>query len=166
MKNCMKIIMAVAFIVFCQYSYATGDKYEESPAVKVLETSKKTKRLEGSTLKMARPILKKTPISVIMDNIEMMMICPLEKNGADLTAKAEKMLRNYTMVREINDELSHIYIYIDRPSNDRFSELILYTESPEAKIMLFEGDFTIEGLIQVGELSVQDRKERIRARHQ
>ena len=105
--------MAVVFIAFCQYSYAAGDKYKESPAVKVLETSKKVKILEGSALKIARPILKKTPISVIMDNIEMMMICPLEKNGAELTAKAEKMLGSYTMVREINDELSHIYIYID-----------------------------------------------------
>lgn len=162
----MKIIMAVTFIIFCQYSYAAGNKYKESPAVKVLEEGKKTRRLEGSTLKMARPILKKTPISVIMDDIEMMMLCPLEKNSADLTAKAEKMLGNYTMVREINDELSHIYIYIDTPTSNRFSELILYTESPEANIMLFEGDFTIEGLMQVGELSVQDRKERIRARHQ
>lgn len=158
--------MAVVFIAFCQYSYAAGDKYKESPAVKVLETSKKVKILEGSALKIARPILKKTPISVIMDNIEMMMICPLEKNGAELTAKAEKMLGSYTMVREINDELSHIYIYIDTPANDRFSELILYTESPEANIMLFEGDFTIEDLMKVGELSVQDRKDRIRARHQ
>ena len=132
----------------------------------MLEAGKKTKRLEGSTLKMARPILKKTPISVIMDNIEMMMICPLEKEKGELTARTEKMLDRYMLVREIDDEISNMFIYIDSPDNDRFSELILYTKSPEPIIMLFEGDFTVEDLMKVGELSVQDRKDRIRARHQ
>ena len=158
--------MAVAFAVLCQYSYAAGDKYEESPAVKVLEAGKKTRRLEGSTLKIARPILKKTPISAIMDNIEMMMICPLEKEKGELTERTERMLNRYMLVREIDDEISNMFIYIDSPDNDRFSELILYTKSPEPTVMLFEGDFTVEDLMKVGELSVQDRKERIKARHQ
>lgn len=166
MKRILNIIVAVALAMLCQYSYASDDKYEESPAVNVLEAGKKTKRLEGSTLKMARPILKKTPISVIMDNIEMMMICPLEKEKGELTARTEKMLDRYMLVREIDDEISNMFIYIDSPDNDRFSELILYTKSPEPIIMLFEGDFTVEDLMKVGELSVQDRKDRIRARHQ
>lgn len=158
--------MAVTLAVLCQNGYAADDKTEESPAVRVLEAGRKAKRLEGPTLKIAKPILKKTPISAIMDDIEMMIICPLEKEKDDMTAKAESLLKDYTMVREINDELSHMYIYIDTPVNDSFSELILYTTSPEANIMLFEGNFTVEGLMKVGELSVLDRKQRIRARHQ
>ena len=166
MKNLLKIVMAAALSLLCQYGYAAGDKTEYGPAVKVLESCRKTKMLEGSTLKIARPILKKTPISVIMDDIEMMMICPLENKDRDeLTAKAENILGKYMLVREINDELSNIFIYIDTPVNDRFSELILYTKSPEPSIMLFEGSFTIESLMKVGELSTQDRKQRIRARH-
>lgn len=166
MKSVFKIIMAVTLAVLCQNVYAADDKTEESPAVRVLEAGRKAKRLEGPTLKIAKPILKKTPISAIMDDIEMMIICPLEKEKDDMTAKAESLLKDYTMVREINDELSHMYIYIDTPVNDSFSELILYTTSPEANIMLFEGNFTVEGLMKVGELSILDRKQRIRARHQ
>ena len=105
--------MAAALSLLCQYGYAAGDKTEYGPAVKVLESGRKTKMLEGSTLKIARPILKKTPISVIMDDIEMMMICPLENKDRDeLTAKAENILGKYMLVREINDELSNIFIYI------------------------------------------------------
>ncbi len=166
MKNLLKTIMAVTLAVLCQYGYAAGDNTGESPAVKVLGSGRKAKRLEGSTLKIARPILKKTPISAIMDDIEMMIICPLDKESSELTVKAERMLKSYTMVREINDELSHMYIYIDTPSDDKFSELILYTKSPELKILLFEGDFTVDGLMKVGELSVQDRKRRIREKNQ
>lgn len=166
MKRFLQIIMVATLAVFCQYSYAAGDNTGDSPAVKVLESGKKAKKLEGSKLKIARPILKKTPISAIMDDIEMMIICPLDKESSDLTAKAERMLKSYTMVREINDELSHMYIYIDTPANEKFSELILYTESPETNIMLFEGNFTVDDLIKVGELSVQDRKRRIREKNQ
>lgn len=166
MRNLLKTIMAVTLAVLCQYSYAAGDNTGESPAVKVLESGRKAKRLEGSKLKIARPILKKTPISAIIDDIEMMIICPLDKESSELTAKAERMLKSYTLVREINDEISHMYIYIDTPSDNKFSELILYTTSPEANIMLFEGNFTVEGLMKVGELSILDRKQRIRARHQ
>ena len=166
MKRFLEIIIAATLAFLCQYAYAAGDNVGDSPAVKVLETGRKTKRLEGSKLKIARPILKKTPISVILDDIEMMIICPLDKESGDLTTKAEKMLKSYTMVKEINDELSHIYIYIDTPTNEKFSELILYTESPETNIMLFGGDFTVDGLIKVGELSVQDRKRRIKEKNQ
>lgn len=158
--------MAVTLAVLCQYSYAAGDNTGESPAVKVLESGRKAKRLEGSKLKIARPILKKTPISAIIDDIEMMIICPLDKESSELTAKAERMLKSYTLVREINDEISHMYIYIDTPSDNKFSELILYTKSPEINILLFEGEFTVDGLMKVGELSVQDRKRRIREKNQ
>jgi hypothetical protein len=166
MKNFLRIIMAVTLAVLCQYGHAAGDNVGDSPAVKVLESGRKSKKLEGTSLRVARPILKKTPISVILDDIEMMIICPLDKESSELTAKAERMLKSYTMVREINDEISHVFIYIDTPANEKFSELILYTESPETNIMLFEGNFTVDDLIKVGELSVQDRKRRIREKNQ
>ena len=168
MRYILKTIMAVALAVLCQYSYAAGDKYEDSPAVKVLESGRKTKKLEGTTLKIARPILKKTPMSAIMNDIDMMMIYELgkeKKDQAELMSKVERMLKSYVMVKELDDELSHMFIYIDTPQDEKFSELILFTKRPEMTIMLFEGDFKISDLMKVGELSVQDRKERIRARH-
>ena len=70
MKSVFKIIMAVTLAVLCQNGYAADDKTEESPAVRVLETGRKAKRLEGPTLKIAKPILKKTPISAIIYNLQ------------------------------------------------------------------------------------------------
>ena len=163
MRSFLNIIMAVALVTICQYGHAAGGNTDDTPAVKVLESGKKTKKLEGATLKIARPILKKTPMSVIMDDIRMLMICPLDnqkKDQPEMAAKVERMLKSYTMVREIDDELYHMYIYIDTPHNDRFSELILYHKRPEVSIMLFEGDFTTESLLKVGELSDQQREKR------
>ena len=168
MKIFLKFISVMILAVLCQYGHAAGNGTGESPVAKVLKAGRKTKVLEGAALKVARPILKKTPVSVIIDDIEMMVICPLELEKNDmheLAVKAENILGNYLMVKEINDELSHLFTYIDNPENGRFSELILYNKRPQPSIMMFGGDFTIEDLMKVGELSVQDRKDRIRARH-
>ena len=168
MKILMRSILAMAVLVLCQYGHAAGYATGESQIVKVLKAGNKTKVLEGAALKVARPILKKTPVSVVIDNIRTMIICPLElekKDMQELDAEAVNILCNYMMVREINDELSHLFTYIDNPENGRFSELILYNKRPQTSIMMFVGDFTIEDLMKIGELSVQDRKDRIRDRH-
>jgi hypothetical protein len=49
-------------------------------------------------------------------------------------------------------------IYIDTPKGDKFSEIVLYNTRPEASIILFVGDFTVESLIKVGEASEEERK--------
>ena len=51
-------------------------------------------------------------------------------------------------------------IYIDEVKDNRFSEIILYTISSEKSVMVFNGDFTIESLKKVGEISDQQRQER------
>ena len=61
-------------------AWASDGRKDDTPVIKALQSGKKTKRLEGATLKIARPILKKTPISAIIDDIDMMIICPVEKN--------------------------------------------------------------------------------------
>ena len=53
-------------------------------------------------------------------------------------------------------------IYVDGVEGDRFDELILYIISPDQTLIYFRGDFTIDGLMKVGELSEQDRKQRIK----
>ena len=61
MKNILKTIMAVILIVLCQSIFATTAGDTESPAVQFLESNRKAKKLEGAMLRIARPILKKTP---------------------------------------------------------------------------------------------------------
>ena len=119
------------------------------------------KILEGTKLKIARPFLKRTPMGVIIDEIEMMIICQLDSDAGSDTAlkqKAQEVLKRYNLVREIDDERSKMDIYIDTPQNDRFSEIILYHTRPEPSIMLFVGNFTVESLVKVGEVSEQQRK--------
>ena len=162
MKTIFKLILAGTLIVLCHNTYAAGKKADSSTAIQMLEKEKKAKKLEGATLKIARPFLKKTPMSVIMDNIEAMLICPFEKSDESVEQKAEKALKSYTKVNEIDDDLYRMSIFIDELNGECFSEIILYTTRPDKTIMVFCGDFTVEALMKVGELSEQDRQKRIR----
>ena len=153
-------------MLLCHSTYAAADKGEDSAAVKVIESEKKTRRLEGATLKIARPILKKTPMVAVMDDIEMMMHCPVDKisrkDHGEFAGKVDKVLKDFMLVKEIDDELSHMLIYVGGLEGKRFNELILYIISPDQTLLYFRGDFTEEGLMKVGELSEQDRKRRIK----
>ena len=164
MNNILKMIVAATFAVLCQTPYASAERPEDSPAVQTLETCRDAKTYEGAMLKLAKPFLKKTPMGFLMDKIESIRICPIEKDGKEdeavLTAKIEKMLTQYSNVNEINDDSYHMLIYIDEVKEYRFSEIILYTTSPEKSVMVFNGDFTIESLKKVGEISDQQRQER------
>lgn len=160
------IVLTLTAMLLCQNSYAAADKFEDSEAAKVIESGKKTRRLEGATLKIARPILKKTPMVAVMDDIEMMMHCPVDKisrkDNGEFAEKVDKVLKDFILVKEIDDELSHMLIYVGGLEGKRFNELILYIISPDQTLLYFRGDFTEEGLMEVGELSEQDRKRRIK----
>ncbi|MBR5300743.1 MAG: hypothetical protein IKU36_10930 [Bacteroidales bacterium] len=165
MRTLLKIFMILACLMACHEIYASGPDRDDTPAIKALQSGKKTRRLEGATLKLARPILKKTPMSVVMDDIDMMMFCPVEKNNSkdgEFAGKVKKALKGYMLAHEIDDELSHMLIYVDEVKGNRFTELILYITSPDQTILYFRGDFTVEALMKVGELSEQDRKKRIK----
>ena len=160
------MILTLVALLMCQSTHAAADKIADSEAVRVIESGKKTRRLEGATLKIARPILKKTPMVAVMDDIEMMMHCPIgkisKKDHGEFEGKVDKVLKGFMLVKEIDDELSHMLIYVDGLEGDRFNELILYIVSPDQTLLYFRGDFTVDGLMKVGELSEQDRKRRIR----
>ena len=162
MRTILTIFAVLAML--CTGTPASGKKADESVAIQMLRSNKKAKTLEGTTLKIAKPVLKKTPMSVLMDNIDALMVCPLEKAGKSELDKVETMLGGYTKVHEINDEDYRMLIYIDTLHGNRFSEIILYTTRPEKTIMAFCGDFTTEGLTKVGELSAQQRKKRKESR--
>ena len=150
--------------MLCPNTPASGKKADESAAIQMLRPNKKAKTLEGTTMKLARPVLKKTPMSVFIDNIDAMLICPLDKSDKAYLDKVDKMLGSYTKVNEIDDEDYRMLIYINTLHSNRFSEIILYTTDPDKTIMVFCGDFTTEGLTKVGELSDQQREKRRQSR--
>ena len=169
MKRLFKIIMILAFFAMCHDAYASEPQNDNTPAIKAIQSGKKTRRLEGATLKLARPILKKTPMSAVMNDIDMMMFCPVEKNNSkdgEFARKVKKALKGYMLAHKIDDELSHMLIYVDEVKGNRFTELILYITSPDQTILYFRGDFTVEALMKVGELSEQDRKKRIKTKRE
>lgn len=161
MKTILKLMLAALMIMSCHYVHAAGKKADDSTAMQMLGNEKKAKKLEGATLKIAKTFLKKTPMSVVMDDIESMLICPLEKSDDVVEPKVEQVLKSYTKVSEIDDSSYMMYIFIDELDGERFSEIILYTTRPDKTIMVFCGDFTVEALMKVGELSEQQRKKRL-----
>ena len=162
MKHSYIFNIAVAVFMLCMPLYANAGQEEESRVLEVLDSYKEAKKLDGAKLKIARPFLKRTPMGVIVDEINMLVICPMDTTGVKkdhISAdKALKTLKEYKLVREIDDEMSTMTIYIDTPQDNRFSEIVLYNTRPEASVMLFMGDFTVESLIKVGEASEQERK--------
>ena len=168
MKKMFMIVVTAALSVLCHDIPAVAQNAEESPAVALLGSNKDTRRIEGMMLRMARPILKKTPMSAVLDDIEMMMMCPVgkisRKDNGKFVRKVENVLKDYMLVHEINDELSRMFIYVYGLEGNRFPELVLYITSPDPNVLLFRGDFTEESLRKVGELSEQDRKVRIKAK--
>jgi hypothetical protein len=161
--------MTLICLTLCHDINASEPEKDNTPAIKALQSGKKTRRLEGATMRLARPILKKTPMSAVMNDIEMMMFCPVEKNNSkdgEFAGRVKKALKGYMLAHEIDDELSHMLIYVDEVKGNRFTELILYITSPDQTILYFRGDFTVEALMKVGELSEQDRKKRIKTRRE
>ena len=169
MKTISKIILAVVLITFCQTGYAVEQASRNDQLEQLLDSNKNAKKLEGAMLRLVRPIIKKTPMVAMVEDIDMMVSCPVGKNRKDdpmFREQAEAIFSNYTLVKEINDELSHMYIYITGLDGDRFNELVLYITSPEPSILFFKGDFTVESLMEVGRLSELDRKKRIAMKEQ
>ena len=161
--------MTLICLTLCHDINASEPEKDNTPAIKALQSGKKTRRLEGTTMRLARPILKKTPMSAVMNDIEMMMFCPVEKNNSkdgEFAGRVKNALKGYMLAHEIDDELSHMLIYVDEVKGNRFTELILYITSPDQTILYFRGDFTVEALMKVGELSEQDRKKRIKTKRE
>ena len=160
MKRSYILNIAVALLMLCLPLYASATQVSNSPALKMLSSQKEAKILDGTKFKIAKPFLKRTPMGIIADEIHMMVICPMDLESSDahsLAKEAQSVLKKYNLVQKIDDEKSTMDIYIDTPKGDRFSEIILYNIKPEASIMLFMGDFTVESLIKVGEASEQER---------
>lgn len=112
------------------------------------------KKLEGGMLKLARPALKKTPMAVVMDDIDMMVMYSISQKADEkekqFAQQAINLLESYNKVSEIDDPDYRMCIYIDNPVGENFSEIILYISRPDPSIMVFVGDFTIGSLKKVG----------------
>ena len=72
MKNLSRIFIMFMLIAIYHNAWASDGRKDDTPVINALQSGKKTKRLEGATLKIARPVMKNTPISVILDDIDMM----------------------------------------------------------------------------------------------
>lgn len=161
MRRVVIYLLTAAVLMVCCIAPAWAEGDKNSQAAKLLTAQKEAKILSGAKFKIAKPFIKRTPMGVILDEIEMMIICPIDmesESDSRLVIKACTVLSGYNLVQQIDDERSKMDIYIDSPENDKFSEIILYHHRPEPSIMLFIGDFDVESLIKVGKASEQERK--------
>ena len=165
MRKTLHIMLAAVLAVFCQSISAAVPPGDGSEVVQLLESNRKARKLEGGMLRLARPIIKKTPMGYVMDNITMMIVCPVEDDDKTFASKAEALIKdNYTLAGAVNDEEKVISLYVDTPKDDRCSLLILRSVKPDNAIMLFKGDFTIEDLQEVGRRSEEDSRRRRQGR--
>lgn len=152
----------------CQRFSAHAQETGKSIAVKFLEANDDIKgakcmKIDGLMMRMVKPTLKKTPVIAIMDELDCFYMFSFKENReaeekAFVTA-AEKMLKSYMKVSEINDEISHMVIYVDQPKGNTCHEMILLITWPGTNMMVFHGDFTEESLRRMDEISKKQRAE-------
>ena len=158
----IKVILAATLVVLCQNIFA--GTVDGSDMIQLLESQKKTRRLEGGMLKIARPIIKKTPMGYVMDKITMMMICSVDSDNKALIQNAETILQNYTLAGTVNDEYNQMSLYVDTLQEEHCSQIMLRSLSPDNFIMLFKGNFTIEDLREVDRRYVEQIRQRRQSR--
>ena len=147
---------------------AKAEEPAKSPAVKFLEANDGVKgakcmKIDGLMLKMARPTLKKTPVAAIIDELESLYMFSF-KDGRESEEKAfvtaaDKMLKSYMKVSEINDQISRMFIYVDQPQGKTCHEIVMLIIWPSTSMMVFNGDFTEDSLRHMDEISKKQRAE-------
>ena len=160
-KNLLLALLIAIFAILSSAPSAMAEHSEDSPMVRLLTSKNKSKILKDAKLKLARPFIKLTPMGILIDDINELIIYSLdmeEENDTSLLSEAKTVFKKYDLVKTIDDEKSNLHIYIDTPQNDQFSEIILYRTRPDPTIMVFIGDFTLESLKKVGEASENERK--------
>ena len=169
MKRIATILLAFMAVLMCRTAYADGPLPAETPAVNLLQQSELIKgaklvKLEGLMLRMARPYMKKEPISAVMDDIETMYMLNLkdvsEADMAKFNAELSKAVQPYTKAGEVfrEDTNSNLALYLDKPEGGVFHEMFLVVTNPDTVIMVFHGKFTEEGLLNMSALSQKRSK--------
>ena len=169
MKRFLSIISVFLLALMCQRFSAHAQEAGKSVAVKFLETNDDVKgakcmKIDGLMMRMAKPTLKKTPVVAIMDELDCFYMFSFKENSeaeekAFVTA-AQKMLKSYVRVSEINDDISHMLIYVDEPQGKTCHEIVMLITWPNTSIIVFHGDFTEDSLRRMDEISKKQRAEK------
>ena len=147
---------------------ARAEEPAKSPAVKFLEANDgldgaRCMKIDGLMLKMARPTLRKTPAVAIMDNLDRFYMFSFKENRdaeeKTFVTAADKMLKSYMKVSEINDDISQMFIYVDQPQGKTCHEIVMLITWPSTSMMVFNGDFTEDSLRRMDEISKKQRAE-------
>jgi hypothetical protein len=97
MKKSYIYKFAVALLMLCTPLCASTAQKGSSPVAEMLNSQKEAKKLDGTKLKIAKPFIKRTPMGIIMDEIHMMIICPMDLEATTLSVfqkRLRKCFRN------------------------------------------------------------------------
>lgn len=164
----MKRFLSILIVLTCLAFSAKADHPVTTPAVKFLEANEDAKgtkcmKLEGLMLKMARPTLKKTPVAAIIDELDVFYMLSFKADrqaeGKAFQSDAMKVLSRYIPAGEINDNVSHMLIFLNQQDGDMFHEMVLLNISPTTSMMVFHGDFKEASLRRMDEISKKQREE-------
>ena len=165
----MKRFLSIFTVLICLAFSAKAEEPATSPAVKFLEENDSTKgakcmKIDGLMMRVARPTLKKTPVIAIMDELDCFYMFSFKEDRKfeekTFVTAAEKMLKSYMKVSEINDDISHMHIYVDNPEGNTCHEIVMLITWPSTSMMVFHGNFTEDSLRRMDEISKKQRKEK------
>jgi len=161
MRNRLHIVSAVLMMTLCAAA-AAENRPESSPAVKLVETyaqaeGTRTRIVEGFLLKMARPIIKKTPAFALYDQIETIVLYQMEdmkeedrsRFGSDLEAS----FGGYMKTGAVECPNSTMDIYINQSDDGTIDEIIMHVTEPKPTMMIFQGTFTLESILEMQALN-------------
>ena len=103
------------------------------------------------------------PLTPMLQGITDTMAQNAENSEAEEKAfvtAAQKMLKSYVRVSEINDDISHMLIYVDEPQGKTCHEIVMLITWPNTSIIVFHGDFTEDSLRRMDEISKKQRAEK------
>ena len=169
MKRLLSITAIILLTLMCQRFSANAQEAGKSVAVNFLEANNDVKgakcmKIDGLMMRMAKPTLKKTPVLAIMDELDCLYMFSFKENRETeektFVSAAEKMLKSYMKVSEINDDISHMLIYVDQPQGKTCNEIVMLITWPSTSMMVFRGDFTEDSLRRMDEISKKQRAEK------
>ena len=151
MKKIFLILITLAGIMACGNADAKETEADNG-LVEIFESYTEAKgvqyfNLEGFTLKMARPKIRKTPVGNAADGIESLYIFAMKDVKKEVKAKfvkeAEAVFGTYEMALETNEKGKKSRIFIKKTQPEIIDEMIIYSMENDPVVIYMVGEIPV-----------------------
>ncbi len=151
MKKILLVLITLAGLMACGNADAKETETDNG-LVEVFESYTEAKgvqyfNLEGFTLKMARPKIRKTPVGKAADGIESMCIFSMKDVKKEVKAKfikeVEAVFSTYEMALETNEKGKKSRIFIKKTQPEIIDEMIIYSMEDDPVVIYMVGEMPV-----------------------